>query len=722
MAKLPGAVFDQTISTNLGQAPSGRAGLEFEGLKDLAQGATKLGVGIAGLVEKRQRAKSDDFVNTMENQFLRDSLESKKNDYDFYKGTDFSGYAATRQNFIDEQRKIYLESAPDEITKQRVQLAFDKFANKSLIEDSSFENSQRVSFYTLNDEKNFNSTLNSLYANPDLSMASEYYDQQLGHYVNSEVYSDKQKEAKIEELHKVATTALDGMIANGGTGLGSAQDFIEGKTEHANLLNALPAKTKDFYKNKISKAIRTEQVRQVSEIKSNSFDKMLAIEAGDTSPSTVISLEQDIKKMTQLNETLKSPSLKNFTLRAVDFVTQAREIENSTKLKLSELTSRFSQIDSSKPSTPEQSREKIIAKKTLQKLINSFVSDGAAASIKENPNLKEGTQEIIDYQIWKGVPNPKLFSKQTERLKLSTLKRSPDRIEELKNFKDQAGRNLDLHIQWLKNQGKLDNEIAKYAAAIDTDNEFVQYYLLRSSKEIQKTNEAFKLRHPLIKESTIHDRLANNEEIDNYFDALGTEENLSGISAMKDAMVGYIKERMSSLESDENNVTRPILEETAKLFISDNFSFAKVKSPSGKDKIAIPARYRLGTDNIQDFLDDFSDISNLTEKEASVLGIDHTIIKDENGKNFYSSNEEFLKVLSENDGKMQLTPDGEHFMITYLNPGRGRFPVTKVIENADGSKSMVPLLFPLKDIVSPTNPYEVKEDRSLNILSFQGFF
>ncbi len=700
MAQIPKEAFSQSINQNVGGFAKRNTSDVGQGLSELGQGLAKFGIGLQDLEEKRARAKSDNFVNNMQNELIVDSAESNLQDTSFYEGSSYEGYAKNRQEFRKGRRDFYMENAPDQASKERVRLHFDRKDATEGIRDDAFEKSKAVDFFGKNYTNNLVRSTNVFRNSPDLDTASQYYDDQLGHLYNEELLSDKQKISKVHELKSVTTSTLDGFLFNKGAGLMKGKAFLEGKTGHKNLMASIDEKTRQTYITRFEKAIEGEKLKVKGEFISSAEDIIASVESGVVTDSKLLALNSLIPKIDNLNSTTKSKALIDLKSKVVLAQAGAEFKQNLEGVPVGELEQIHSKLKVSDVSSKTGAGVKKLKENIIQEKIDLWKKDAVTAALQEDSRLQEGTKQMMDYIESRGG-KPRLYTEASEKRLISQLETSPDKVSELadleKVFKE--NNSVDINRQWMNEVSKKNPEMAKFARALETNDPLTRLYLLRSKAELGKQKLDFGANHPDISTEDIVKSLRGDKLINDLLGTIGAEGDEGSVGAMTQAMAGMVKDKMNYMQNGLSSVPKETIKEVAKRFVDDNYHMVE----GNGYKVALPKSvFPTGVEKFEDFMDDYSDLEDLDEEDMTRLGIDHTIIKDSKGSNFYKNGEEFMKSIAEQGGRFQLTDDNENLVITFRDPVLGRL---RAVSKLDNNGKRVLLKFPIKDITSNTNPY-----------------
>lgn len=714
MAKIPTSVFKGKISTNVPRPAAtsvASAGAAFSGFRELGQGIAQVGQGLGQLDQRRKKASSDSYINTMQTQFDRNNAASVREDQNFFAGSSFEGYAETRQEFLTGQREFAVENAPNDLAKERVNQYFNRVQGASFIKDTAFETKSASGFYLNQDSSNRKLRGETLYEFPSLEGAAQAKAELDTNSFNSELYDPAQKLNEITKNKQVILDNLDGMLRSGGTDLAEGNDFINGRTKFNGMLSELDPRTKEKYKKRFETAIRTEQNKNIRQLQNRALDLVSQIEVNGTTPTTKRELKSTIQMFEGLKgvEGINQQGISNMLIGLKKTAVISEDRENYKNSNLTQIINDGTIIKESRGEI--KTREDAEVFKARLKFIDDYtkqiLSDPAKISLQENTLLKEGTQELFDYQVARNIPKPSYYSKAVEKNIVGTFKTSPNLRKELELFMSQG--DVEAKRKWLNQKGTNDRFMAQLSLASDFDDILTQNILLDlDSGEVDAQFTA----HPNgkgVTDSTI--QLALNNENEDFREAFSGENQAAFFNVMNDAAVSRTKQLMigglglSKAAEDAN-----------KELIEANYTFIELNDT----KIPLSGRFKepQNSGRIEGFIEAYSE--NLDDAETiEDLKIQLDANTPVNTK--FKSAQDFMKTVADQDGKMQLAKDGKGFIITYEHPLTGQIQSVKTWnQNADGSRSHVDLVVPFDDIVSQGSPYSKAINKELASSSIIG--
>lgn len=708
MAKIPLSNFNRGISEDVPRvaAPSvSQAGIAFEGLARVGRGVSDLGAGLQQLKDRRDKAASDSFLNTVQSDFNRDNAEQLRDSKAFYEGSSYEGYAEERRKFIEDQKDFYTKKAPNDLARRRAEQYFGRVMDESVIKDPAFENRQASQFYLNQDNRNRTKRSDTLFEYPSLDKAAEAYAELNSNASNSELYNPDQKLKEIDKNKDVIKATLDGMLNSGGAHLSNGKAFVEGRTEFRGMLQALDPRERARYKKKFDSAIRTELNKNVQNLSAEAADLTATLDLGQSRPedkrrlNEIINTFEGLKEIEGVNKSAIAGKLS--AMKTVLAVSEDRE--NFKNRNLNDIVSDKAAIISEAKNVKTVEDAQVFKRrvKFVDDYIKQAKNDPAGLSLSENSLLKEGTQELYDYQVSRNMPNPSYFSKQESENIRTTFKTSPTPREDLKQFLAEG--DIKAKKKWLNSEGNQDAFMAKMSLAAEFQNKLTQGVLLMSPSEVAKTNETFASRPEAvgITNKDINNSLNKfNEDFRQAFDRPGQ-------APFFDAMMDASRTRTKQLMIQGLSLSEAS-EQANKEIIESNYSFI----PNGEDKIPLTGKFRnpKNSNKLTAFIESYG--SSLSE-EGTIrdLRIDHTANSTDPK---FKSTKGFMEEIEDLEGKLELSDDGEGFVISHIHPVTGKRQKLKTWhQNADGTRSHVDLVVPFDDIVSQGSQYEKALNKEL---------
>jgi len=696
MPKIPVSSFSGKISSDVPQiTPDQISGAPFQALANLGKGVQDFGVGVDRLIEARQKATSDDFMQTEKTNFVKGYSAFKESQDASLSGTGHEGYTETNQSYIENNKNLAMGDAPNDQAKERVKQFYGDFSLNSFVSDSAYENKQRGDFYKTNFFKNRDEKLNTLSQFTSLK-ETEFAFREFNKDLNdSNLFDSKEKLSLQSKNSDFAETFLNASLAKGSGHLIEAEAFLKSNTD---LSRTIDPKAKISYLSKIEN-LRENEFNKVFRTSLSNVDNAISLMSlKGQDPNTKAILDKSIRDV-QAFQNL--PGVDNTVIeKAINRIQNAKD-DLSFNSEIKGL--RYDQIVQNgqisinhraalaKDTTLATAGDDLKVADRRAHLVADYVkaiqSDPVKVAVGNNPNLAQGTQDIYDYQVSMGYPNPDYFSKDTGKNIMGSFKMSKDKKNELDQFQSEYG---EIGVKWLnKKSSEGDKEASVLALAASMDDPYTKYLLLNiKDKEVKtlfESDASLKENTPSIIDESL------NEHSKGFRGFFNTPSTAPFANVMNTKMQTEVRKLMLegySLEDASKNAYKTVIENNIQLVSTDTASviplIGKYNDPILADKVKSFIKGYSNSIKQNSFGNPFNETSKEQEQVAKELNI----AKDANGLNFPSDGA-FMKFVSENEPKFEIAPTGDGLILTYVNPQTERRQRVKGFVNLPNKKKII---------------------------------
>ena len=233
--------------------------------------------------------------------------------------------------------------------------------------------------------------------------------------INSNILTDASKEDVLNGRGHIVSSALQGMMTQGGGKLMEAKAFLDGKTSYSHNLDFLTPQQKTSFSFAINNKIKQEesiavglavgQAKNYVDYVSQSIER----NTGGITPAVKYQGEQKLKAL----DNLKGPKAKEAqnklenALGDID-VYNRMTLQSAADIQKENLANTVT--TRSLAEAGDDHATLVRRRKMKENYLKKIQEDGGCIVRAEASHIPEGTKEFLEYQKTKGTANPQVFS------------------------------------------------------------------------------------------------------------------------------------------------------------------------------------------------------------------------------------------------------------------------------------------------------------------------